>query len=417
MIRRATTIGAGSVWLATLGLGLATVWVSFGTDFLSRSVNAAGVPQTPEFLATLLAFSVAALLFTVGYATVGALLAGRAGAGRIGWIMLAGGFLFALVPFGYEVGGYLTDLDPRSPLFSAAFLLGPVAYALAYAAILPGVAIAFPDGRLPSSRWRLPVTASVAILAVSTVVVLIQPGPIAGGPATGPVNPFGVPLVPQWLIVATQIAAPLALLVMTALGLLAVATRYRRGNPVERQQLRWFLAAVSLAALPLVLSFLPVPGLPPTMILIAAFGLALVPVSVGVAVSRYRLYEIDHLINRTLVYVPLTALLAGLYAGTVTLLQRVFQSTTGDKSDAAIIISTLVLASVFTPVRKWLEGIVDRRFKPAAHATTDDPTKSEPIGDEWDARMTTVALRVVRAELDARAVPIAAVADSAKGVP
>ncbi|MEO5703649.1 MAG: hypothetical protein ABIR64_01495 [Candidatus Limnocylindrales bacterium] len=186
---------------------------------------------------------------------------------------------------------------------------------------------------------------------------------------------------------------------------------------MERQQLRWFLAAVSLGALPLVLSFLPVPGLPPTMFLIAAFGLTLIPVAVGVAVSRYRLYEIDHLINRTLVYVPLTALLAGLYAGTVTLLQRVFQSTTGDKSDAAIIISTLVLASVFTPVRKWLEGIVDRRFKPAGPKPTADPMTAGPIEDDWDARMTSVALRVVRAELDARAVPIAVVPDSAEGVP
>lgn len=407
MIRRATTIGAGSVWLATLGLGLATVWVTFGTDYLSLSANPDGAPQTAEFLTTFRAVSVAALLFTVGYATVGALLVGRAGAGRIGSIMLAGGFLFALVPFGYVVGGYLTDLDSRSPLFSAMFLLGPVSYGLAYAGILPAVAIAFPDGRLPSHRWRAPVTASVAILAVGTVIALIQPGPIAAGLPMGPANPFGVPMLPRWLSDAAPVAVALALLVLTALGVAAVATRYRRGNPVERQQLRWFLAAVSLAALPMTLSFLPVPGLPPTMLLIAAFGLTLIPVAVGVAVSRYRLYEIDHLINRTLVYVPLTALLAGLYAATVTLLQRVFQSATGDKSDAAIIISTLVLASVFTPIRKWLEGIVDRRFKSAGHPTTTDPTTADAIGDDWEARMTTVALRVVRSELDARGVPIA----------
>ena len=120
--------------------------------------------------------------------------------------------------------------------------------------------------------------------------------------------------------------------------------------------------------------------------------------------TRYRLYEIDHLISRTLVYVPLTALLAGLYAATVTLLQRLFQSLTGDRSDAAIIISTLILASVFTPLRKWLEGIVERRFKPAASGIAADPILGSAAGaPEWEARMAAVALRVVRAELEARA--------------
>jgi hypothetical protein len=102
--------------------------------------------------------------------------------------------------------------------------------------------------------------------------------------------------------------------------------------------------------------------------------------------------------------VPLTALLAGLYAATVTLLQRVFQSVSGDKSDAAIIISTLILASVFTPVRKWLEGIVERRFKAhAADTSADLVAAAEPDAGEWEARVTAIVERVVRKELEARA--------------
>ncbi len=188
------------------------------------------------------------------------------------------------------------------------------------------------------------------------------------------------------------------------MGVVAVVVRYRRGTPMERQQGRWFVAAVALAALPLSVSFTPPFGGPATL-LIASFGLLLVPVAVGIAVTRYRLYEIDRLINRTLVYVPLTALVAGLYAGIVALLQRVFQSVTGDTSDAAIVISTLILASVFTPMRKWLEGIVDRRFK-AAPATVAPAIGANDVGSpEWEGRVAAIALRVVRGELATVPVP------------
>ena len=108
----------------------------------------------------------------------------------------------------------------------------------------------------------------------------------------------------------------------------------------------------------------------------AILALGLVPVAVVVAVLRYRLYEIDTLINRTLVYVPLVGIVAGIYAGLVALLQRAFTAVTGDKSDAAAVISALALAAVFTPIRNALQSAVDRRFKPAdssAAGKWDDP--------------------------------------------
>jgi hypothetical protein len=95
-------------------------------------------------------------------------------------------------------------------------------------------------------------------------------------------------------------------------------------------------------------------------------SLLAIPAAAGVAILRYRLYDIDLIISRTLVYVPLTAFLAGLYSASVALFQKVFQAVTGDRSDAAIIISALVLAAVFTPAKTWLQGKVDRRFKPDA---------------------------------------------------
>jgi hypothetical protein len=407
--RRRIAVVAMTVWLVTLGMDAATSWVVAATDYLERINAAGGVPSSSDqVLVTRVAFIVLCAV-TVGYVTVGALLAGRGNAGRIAGLLLAGGALMALVLFGLVVGSSLAAGNPGSRLFGALLVIGFAAIGPAFATILPGLAIAFPDGRLPSRRWRWPVGIAAGLIGIGTSLQLVRPGPIVSGLETR--NPFGLDSLPTMLRDAAVIAVLVSTLALTAFGVVAVIVRYRRGDAVERQQQRWFLAAVSVAAVPVALS--TVPGISgPQVDVIAAGALTLVPIAVAIAVTRYRLYEIDHLINRTLVYVPLTALLAGLYAATVALLQRVFQSVTGDKSDAAIIISTLILASVFTPLRKWLEGIVERRFKPATRAIPADPSAgSASSGPEWEARVAAVALQAVRAakapELDAHIAAIA----------
>ena len=400
------TFLAAAIWLATLAMGLAIMWVGFQTDFLLSIVALApdtaapGVNDIRILRLTMAAFCV----ITLGYATVGALLAGRPGAGRIGAVLLAGGALFVLVPFGYMVGGSLILADPNSSANQLVGLIGPVALGPGVVAILPLLAIMFPDGRLPSSRWRWPVAVLVTLIGLGALVQLILPIVVSG--PLGARNPIGIQALPPFVASLAYVAVAVGIVSMTVLGIAAVIVRYRRGTPVERQQTRWFVVAVGLAALPLMLSFLPGLGGPATL-LVASFGLLLVPIAVGIAVTRYRLYEIDRLISRTLVYVPLTALVAGLYAAAVTLLQRVFQSVTGDRSDAAIVISTLILASVFTPLRKGLEGIVERRFKPVV--ATREPGAAEavdPSAPDWEERVAAVALRVVRGELDARPAPV-----------
>ena len=395
------TVIAASVWLATLLMGLAVLWVGFGTDFLLKTLipTAASAPGAGDPLIIRLTMT-ALCAITLGYATVGALLVGRRGAGRIGAILLAGGALLAVVPFAYVVGGFLSLEQPSSSLYQLVLLLGPVAIGPGCAAILPLLAIAFPDGRLPSSRWRVPVVVIVTAVGLAALVQLVRPDTFLSAPFN-PINPLAIDALPVWVGQLAEIVVPIGVIVLTVMGMVAVVVRYRRGTAVERQQARWFVAAVALAALPLVLSFLPIFGGPLTL-LVASVGLILVPVAVGIAVTRYRLYQIDRLINRTLVYVPLTAIVAGLYAGVVALLQRVFQSVTGDTSDAAIVISTLILASVFTPLRKWLEGIVDRRFKATAPPIPVLGPDLAAAGAEWEARMAAIAQRVVRAELDAR---------------
>jgi hypothetical protein len=393
---RWVTFLAASVWLATLLMGLGILWVSFQTDYLlymaASAPDTAAVGADDVLIVRLVMAAFCAI--TLGYSTVGALLVGRSGAGRIGAVLLAGGALFVLIPFGYVVGGSMVLAGPDSSPSQLLLQLGPVAVGPGVVTILPLLAIVFPDGRLPSPRWRWPVAVPATLIGLGTIVQIVRPTVVTS--SLGERNPIGIQALPPFVGSLADVAVALALVTMTAVGIAAVIVRYRRGTPVERQQARWFVVAVLLAALPLMVSFIPGLG-GPAMLLVASFGLLLVPIAVGIAVTRYRLYEIDRLINRTLVYVPLTALVAGLYAAIVALLQRVFQSVTGDTSDAAIVISTLILASVFTPLRKWLEGVVDRRFKTAAHPPE---AAIEATGTpEWEGRVAAIALGVVRREM------------------
>jgi hypothetical protein len=190
----------------------------------------------------------------------------------------------------------------------------------------------------------------------------------------------------QNLISAPEAYGPL-LDVIGAMGLVAavtgvtiaaasIAVRYSRAHDEEKAQVRWIAVAVLLlagAGLPFVVARYALNmdyATGETMLAIALAAGCFLPIAAGIAITRYRLYNIDNLINRALVYLPLTGILGGLYAAGVALFQRIFVAVTGDKSDAAIVLATLVLASLFTPIKNSLQNFVDKRFKPVS--------KSEP---------------------------------------
>jgi len=150
---------------------------------------------------------------------------------------------------------------------------------------------------------------------------------------------------------------------VAGLAVASLAVRYIRSSSEARHQLKWFLYAGVLVAVVLPISLVAADT---WSAILALLTLGLVPVAVVIAVLRYRLYEIDTLINRTLVYVPLVGIVAGIYAGSVALLQRLFVAVTGNTSDAAAVISALALAAVFTPIRNAIQSSVDRRFKPSS---------------------------------------------------
>ncbi len=352
---------AAVIVAVTVGMNVGTLWVVFATDFLS---NFAGLGFTDiDFTILKITIVVHYVILTMSYVSIGLLLVGRTGAGRIAAVLLAGGSLLAATPFGYGLGGELVFTAPQNPLANAVFMFGPVAYGPAYALILPGLAIVFPTGHLPSRRWRVPVGLVAGAMVAGTIGQLVRPGPIAGNPSSH--NPFGIDALPAGLGPAADMLQAAALLGLMVFGVAAVLVRHRHGDVTTRKQLRWFIAAVLLAALPLLLSIIPGTG-GPHWALIASVGLVLVPVSVGIAVTRHRLYEIDRLISRTIGWAIVTGVLVAVFAAMVVGLQAALASITQGQT-LAVAASTLAAFALFQPVRRRVQAIVDRRFDRARY--------------------------------------------------
>jgi hypothetical protein len=356
----AARVAAAAVVIATIAMNVATTWVLFGTDFLSRFA----VVGAPESYSVIVYAAIAGLeAVSTSYVLVGLLLAGRRGAGPIVAVLLAGGALLAATPFGYVVGGSFVYHNPVNGLANALFLIGPVAFGPAFSLILPGLALVFPTGRLPSRRWRLPVVLVSGAIGGGSTLELLRPGRITG--AEGSRNPFGIDGIPAGLLDAAFPMISVGIVGAMVLGLAAVLTRYRFGDMTLRQQLRWFVAAALLAAVPLPLSAISGEG-GPFWGAVACVGLLLVPVSVGIAVTRHRLYEIDRLLSRTIGWGLVTGLLVALFAGMVLALQAVLVDVTQGQT-LAVAASTLVAFALFQPVRRRVQSAVDRRFDRARY--------------------------------------------------
>ena len=369
---------ARSIWL--LAVALAATNILLGVLF-PRVFAVLDSEQGPGMVL----FATIALV-GIGYATSGMLILRQRIRHSVGWLLLVSGPLFVAV-FTCAVAGALLH-EAAHP--AAPWVLVFASYGWVPAIVLAGplLALTFPDGRLPGPKWRPVVTFIFAVFALTFVAVVLRPGPV-GGIDDAPANPLGAPFIPEWVFSFLE-ATGIFVLVFTLLtGVAAVITRFRTARAEERQQLKWFAFAVIVWGLLLPPSFF----IEAEEFAIVAIGaLVLVPASVVIAITRYRLYEIDTLINRTLVYVPLVGIVAGLYAACVVLFQRVFVATTGNTSDAAAIISALILAAVFTPIRKAIEGVVDSRFKPAPAAGSSARPWDDP---DFEAAVERVARRVL----------------------
>jgi hypothetical protein len=342
------------------------------------------------------------LFLTIGlvgaaYAMAGMLILRQRVRHAVGWILLVAGAFFPTEFLAFALG--FRGAEQNDPVGIWLVLLSGALFWPALLLVGPTVALYFPDGRLPSPRWRWPIRIGAAIVGIVIVAILVRPGSL--DPETGlPPNPIGVsgiPSVVYELMEATGFGIAI-LAIGVAIG--SIVVRYRRAGGEERLQLRWFVFAVVLWCVLLPLSLASEDVIPAA---IALGALVLLPASILIAITKYRLYEIDTLINRTLVYVPLVGIVAGLYAACVALLQRLFVAFTGDTSDGAAVISALMLAAIFTPIRKSIEGFVDRRFKPGPSSSRSEGTVTvSPDDPAFVAAVTTVLRRMERAQLSDR---------------
>jgi hypothetical protein len=217
----------------------------------------------------------------------------------------------------------------------------------------------FPDGRLPSPRWR-PV-AWCAGLGITGFVVgyALDAGPLADFPQI--VNPYGVD---SPLVRVVQVAAALVIVGSMVASAVSVIVRARRAGRVERQQIKWLayggVVAVGTSLVAALISIWSVT----LSILLTNLALLGLPIFTGVAIVRHRLYDIDLLINRTLVYGVLTGTLVLVYFGGVATAQAIFRTLTGQEQQPqlAVVVSTLVIAALFNPLRRRIQGFIDRRF-------------------------------------------------------
>jgi MFS family permease len=303
---------------------------------------------------------VAIATLIAAFSVVGALIASHRPENPIGWIFLTVGFFYGLLIAADEYAIYALLTNPGSlPLGAEASWLGQWIWAPGLGLILVFLPLLFPDGHPPSHRWR-PVAwlggLSIGLAVVSSAILLWP----ERGPAlvTGDESPSHVV---QVLVVF--VASPLMLLAgVGAVISLFVRFRWARGD--GRQQIKWFASAAALTLVwILVFGQSTLRGLPGVIVdLSALVVIPSIPIATGIAILRYRLYDIDRIINRTLVYGALTAMLVALYFGGIVVLQRIFVILTGQQSTLAVVASTLAIAALFVPLRRKVQGFVDRRF-------------------------------------------------------
>ena len=302
--------------------------------------------------------------WVVTSSTVGALIVSRRPENPIGWILCVSSFLLAFTVFSSLYAFYTLVIRPGSlpagevAAWFSTWVLNPTYWLFIYLFLL------FPNGRLLSRRWRLLLWTNGVLMAMGIAVEAFSPGPIASLEPATVRNPLGVEAAAEVFAVVGELGSYLftALLVVSVVS---VCLRFRRAGGIERQQIKWLAYAAALLGVVAIVAMLGEVLLGDSrwwFFLIAVLALFGVPISIGAAVLRYRLYDIDVIINRTLVYGALTATLVATYFGGIVLLQRAFVVLTGEKSTLAVVASTLVIAALFNPLRRRIQSFIDRRL-------------------------------------------------------
>jgi len=298
-------------------------------------------------------------MVSAGYSTVGAIVASRLPESPIGWLFCAIGFTFGAVHFCAEYANYTLLAPPGSlPGVEAAAWLTSWVW-VGGLGLVVFLDLLFPNGRLPSARWRLFAWFTASALVPAATLAAISPGRIISSTLHNPLGIEGLPNASK--------AIEAFMYGLVVVGATSMLMRLRYAGRIERQQIKWFAYATVVVISGVILKNVVYPMVSVTWLwwvglILTAVGVVSSPVAMGLAIFRYRLYEIDLLINRTLVYGSLTVMLVGVYAGSIVVLQGFLRALTGQESTLAIVASTLVIAALFNPLRRRIQGFIDRRF-------------------------------------------------------
>ena len=386
-----------ATWLAWSLGGLSVAMFVAGVAFTILSLLA-GVDRPSGTVGGLVIFAP-----FLSFPIVGALIASRRPGNPIGWICLVAGLFWMQTVLGEQYGAYelaTTETETSWVTLDALFYW---AWAIPVGLLGIYMILLFPDGRLPSRRWRPFAWFAGTVMAVICVGFIFIPGPLEGHP--GVRNPFGL----EWLAWLADVAVFIVLLLPICIlaSALSLVFRYRSAGREVREQIKWlavagsFIGVIYFCGLIGQIFFVPESleanaaseplwvSIVNSLLLTSYAG---VPVAVGIAILRYRLYDIEIIINRALVYGLLTATLALIYLGGVVGLQYAFRALTGSESQLAVVASTLAIAALFVPLRRRVQILIDRRFyrkKYDARKTLDefgarlrDETDLEALSDD-----------------------------------
>jgi hypothetical protein len=353
---RARTIGWSAFAVGT-ALRVIQLWLTLriGPDSARFELDI-GVPT---FLA--------AIVLGTAASVTGAIIVARRPGNAVGWLYVATGLIQGFVSAGLLHAALVLNTVPDDLATFSASLNGVVDYAIpfSFAAL---VLLLFPDGTLVSPRWRWAAVLAIVGGVVRTLEVgLGEPALLLIANSTNPyrvAGPVGDALERSSRLGVGSFIVEAAFV----LGAASLVVRYRAASADGRRQIRWLVVAGMIAVLssvPLVYGTLVPGSLPPRFDALALLfaALTLAPIATLIAITRYRLYEIDRIVNRAVLYAALSAILAGVFTAGIALAQRMFVAMTRETSDVAIVITTLVVATLYAPLRKRLEGVVDQWFR------------------------------------------------------
>ena len=347
-----------AAWLAwsLVTISVALLLGGIALDLVTRST----VPELPFGGETEDGSLVADLVTLLTFSVVGAIIASRHPRNTIGWLFCSVGVTIGLNSF---VGNYaefwLASGFGTSSLGETAAWFSSWLWTLLVYAPASLLLLLFPDGRLPSPRWR-PVAWGVALGTAGGVVGnALKAGPLVDFPQIA--NPYGVegPIVGMVGIVGSIVAAG-----SMVASVVSLIVRLRRARSEQREQIKWLAYGGAVVVSGVCVGVLIIPESVPASIVVMSVSLLGLPVFTGIAIVKHRLYDIEVVINLTLVYAILSATLGVVYFGGIVLLQRVFAGLTGQEKlpQLAIVVSTLAIAALFNPLRRRVQAFVDRRF-------------------------------------------------------